>query len=118
MKNEVVIYGIPNCDTMKKAFTWLDANKVEYRFHNYRADGISSEKIQEWFKVHPIDKVINLNSTTFKELTEKQRASIKDPAKAIKLIQENTSIVKRPLFEYKKGILLGFKAAVWEEELL
>lgn len=84
---------------MQKAFKWLDAKKIKYHFHDYREMGIDKKTIENWLKVLPVDKVINLRSTTFKELPEEDRSAITDKAKAIALIIRNPTIVKRPLWD-------------------
>lgn len=84
---------------MQKAFKWLDAKNIKYHFHDYREVGIDKKTIEAWLKVLPIDKVINLRSTTFKELPEEDRSAITDKAKAIALIIRNPTIVKRPLWD-------------------
>ncbi len=95
----LTLYGIKTCDTMQKAFKWLDAKKIKYHFHDYREVGIDKATIENWFKHLPVDKVINLRSTTFKELPEQDKASITDKAKAVSLIIKSPTIVKRPLWD-------------------
>jgi arsenate reductase len=113
----IKIYGIKNCDTMKKAFTWLDKHKIAYTFHNYKTDGIEESTIEGWMKKLPLDQLINAKGTTWKNLTDKEKASIKNPKKAIALMIENTSMIKRPLVEAGKEYLLGFDADLWENKL-
>ena len=84
---------------MQKAFKWLAAKKIKYHFHDYREAGIDEGTIEKWFKVLPVDKIINLRSTTFKELPEQDKAGISDKAKALALIIKNPTIVKRPLWD-------------------
>lgn len=85
---------------MQKAFKWLDAKKIKYHFHDYREAGIDKATIENWLQHLPIDKVINLRSTTFKELPEKDKTAVTDKAKAIALIIKNPTIVKRPLWDF------------------
>jgi arsenate reductase (glutaredoxin) len=114
----IKLYGIKNCDTMKKAFTWLDKNRVEYSFHDYKQEGIDAGTIQRWMKKIPVDKLINTKGPTFRKLTDQQKASIKDPSAAIKLMLENTSMIKRPLLTRNNDpYLLGFNEADWTEAL-
>jgi arsenate reductase len=113
----ITIYGIKNCDTMKKAFNWLNDHEINYTFHDYKQEGISKQKIEEWLKHKDITEIINLRSTTFKELSEADQASIEDKKKAIALMMENTSMIKRPLIETSKGIILGFKPDEWKGKL-
>lgn len=114
----MIIYGIKNCDTMKKAFDWLDDNGITYTFHNYKTEGISKTKLEEWLKHFATNELINTKGTTFRALTEEEKASITSKSKAIKLMMENTSLIKRPVLETGKGLLLGFKADTWAKELL
>ncbi len=98
---------------MKKAFTWLDEKGIKYDFHNYKTEGIDEKTIVGWLKKLPLTEVINTKSTTWKEFTDEQRASISDQEAAIKLMIENTSVIKRPLVDSGKEFLLGFKPDVW-----
>ncbi len=114
----VKIYGIKNCDTMQKAMKWLDAKKVKYVFHDYKELGIDKATIEVWLKHLPINKVINLRSTTFRELSETQRAGITDEKKAIDLMIKYNSIIKRPLWDFGKGeFLLGWDEAKVTKQL-
>src|SRR5580692_10663291 len=94
------IYGIKNCDTMQKAFKWLDAQKQKYEFHNYKESGIDKATLQLWLQHFPTDKLINTRGTTFRELTDDQKASITNKTKAIALMIENTSLIKRPVWDF------------------
>lgn len=98
---------------MKKAFTWLDKNKVAYSFHNYKTEGISKTKLTEWLKHFPVTTLINTKGLTFKKLTESQQASINNKSKAIQLMMANPSMIKRPLLESEKGYLIGFDEKAW-----
>lgn len=104
----VTIYGIRNCDTMKKAFAWLDANGVGYAFHDYRADGIGSAEIARWCAVVGWEKVLNKGSRTFRALPEEVRDGL-DEARAISLMASEPTMIKRPLLEAGKEIEIGFK---------
>jgi arsenate reductase len=114
----MIIYGIKNCDTMKKALLWLDANKVTYLFHDYKKEGISPEKISEWLKEAPVNTLINTKGTTYKKLSDIEKANITQEKTAVELMVKNPSMIKRPLLETKQGIVLGFDAAAWEKLLL
>jgi arsenate reductase (glutaredoxin) len=116
----LTVYGIPNCDTIKKARTWLDKNNVAYTFHDYRKDGISKEKIGQWFKELPWDKVLNKNSTTWKELSEEEKAKVTDPKAAAVLLADHTSAIKRPLIEDASGkaVQIGFSEKDFTEKFL
>jgi len=108
------IYGIHNCDTVQKALKWLDKKKVKYEFHNFKEQGIDKATIEQWLKYLPLDKVVNARSTTFKELPGSERGKAADKAKAIALMMEHNSIIKRPVWDFGNGkMFLG-----WNEHAL
>lgn len=99
---------------MQKALKWLDARGTEYVFHNYKESGIDKATITEWLKHLPLDKVVNLRSTTYKELTDEEKADTTNKAKAIALMMERNSLIKRPLWDFGNGkFYLG-----WNEQEL
>ncbi len=103
---------------MQKALKWLDEHHVTYTFHDYKKEGITKQKIEEWLKHFTITDLINTKGTTFKKLSDEEKLSIRDKNKAIELMMQNTSLIKRPLVEMKDGFLLGFKVEEWEKKLL
>ncbi|MBS1585674.1 MAG: Spx/MgsR family RNA polymerase-binding regulatory protein [Bacteroidetes bacterium] len=110
----LTIYGIKNCDTMQKAFKWLDAKKIKYEFHDYKEKGIDKAHLELWLKHLQLDKLVNIKSTTYRGLTEKEKASVSDKAKAIKLMMEHNSLIKRPVWDFGNGqFFLG-----WDEKAL
>jgi Spx/MgsR family transcriptional regulator len=111
----MIVYGIKNCDTMKKSFVWLDENQIDYSFHDYKKVGISRAKLDEWLNKVDVKQLINTKGTTFKKLTPEQQTSISNREAALHLMLENPSMIKRPLIEYQGTILLGFDAAKWSE---
>jgi arsenate reductase len=112
----VQVYGIKNCDTMKKAFQWLDKHKIEYAFHDYKKEGIDTATLQHWMKKIPTDKLINTKGITWKKQTEEDKASIGNSSKAIALMMQNTSMIKRPLVVMgKDDYLLGFDEVEWKK---
>jgi arsenate reductase (glutaredoxin) len=113
----IQLYGIKNCDTMKKAFTWLDKKKVAYTFHDYKKEGIDEDTLKIWLKKIPLDKLINIKGSTWRLLSEKEKASITSIEKATKLMMEKTSIIKRPLVVVSKGnYILGFNEEEWKSK--
>jgi arsenate reductase len=104
----ITIYGIKNCDTMKKAFTWLDGHGVAYTFHDYRAEGIDAKTVKSWIKILGWEKVLNKASTTFKELPDEDKADL-DEAKAVALMVRNPTMIKRPMLVTDKSTMAGFK---------
>ena len=107
MKNAVYLYGIPNCDTMKKARAWLESHGVAHEFHDYKKAGISREKLESWVKAAGWEVLLNRAGTTFRKLPEPAKASLSE-AKAIKLMLEQPSMIKRPVLERGKTLLVGF----------
>ena len=116
----LTLYGIPNCDTIKKARTWLEKNKIAYTFYDYRKDSISTDKVENWFKEFPWEKVINKASTTWKELPEESKLAVKDEKSAAKLAVAHTTVIKRPVIEDATGkaVTLGFSEKIYEEAFL
>ena len=110
------IYGIPNCDTVKKARMWLDAQGVEYAFHDYKKEGADPARLAEWIEAEGIDAILNRRGTTYRKLSDEQKADI-DAAKAVTLLQDNPSMIKRPVAEYGGGLLVGFKEDEWSAAL-
>ena len=108
----VILYGIPNCDTVKKARTWLDQHKISYQFHDFKQAGIDAKSIQRWIDAMGIDIVLNKKSTTWRGLDATQQASAANVKKAIQLMREHTSLIKRPVLEQNDQVLaVGFDAA-------
>ena len=114
----IKIYGIKNCDTMKKAFDWLDGKGIGYEFHDYKKSGISDNKLDVWLKSLDIWKLINAKGSTWRLLTDDEKSSIHDIPSAKALMKEKTSVIKRPLVELPNGeYLLGFDDGEWEKKL-
>ena len=108
----IKIYGIKNCDTMQKAMKWLDAKKVAYEFHNYKESGIDKATLQVWLKHFATDKLINTKGTTYRALSDDDKASIANKIKAIALMVNNPSLIKRPVWDFGNGTyFLG-----WDEK--
>ncbi|MNK06417.1 Regulatory protein Spx [compost metagenome] len=104
------LYGIPNCNTVKKAQDWLKNNGNDFEFHDFKKKGITAEKLTEWFETFGWEKVINKAGLTFKKLTKEEQVAINSAATAIPYLINNTSAIKRPIVEIDgKPVLLGFK---------
>lgn len=108
----VTLYGIPNCDTVKKARVWLDARGIAYAFHDYKKAGADPARLAAWCDALGWDKVLNRSGTTFRKLPEEAREGLDQP-RAIALMVANPSCIKRPIAEYPGGVLAGFKEAEW-----
>ena len=110
------LYGIKACDTMKKARTWLDENHVEYGFHDYKTSGIDREHLARWCDEHGWPVVLNKAGTTFRKLSDEQKADI-DQAKAIELMLAQPSMIKRPVLQLGDKTLIGFKPDIYAAAL-
>ena len=104
---KTILYGIPNCDTMKKARSWLEAQRVEYDFHDYKKAGIERAKLESWLKAVGWEVLLNRAGTTFRKLPDAAKANLNE-AKAVKLMLEQPSMIKRPVLERGKTVLVGF----------
>jgi arsenate reductase len=105
----IAIYGIKDCDTMKKARAWLDKHKIDYAFHDYKAAGIERERLERWAKKVGWETLLNRAGTTFKKLPDKDKNGVTE-AKAIALMLKQPSMIKRPVLDTGGGkLLVGFK---------
>jgi arsenate reductase (glutaredoxin) len=108
MAQAVTIYGIKNCDTMKKARSWLDEHGVDYAFHDYKTAGIERERLEQWCKKLGWETLLNRAGTTFRKLPDKDKASV-DAKKAVALMLAQPSMIKRPVLDLGGGkLLVGF----------
>ena len=112
----ITLYGIPNCDTVKKARTWLEAQGLAYAFHDYKKAGADAGKLAEWCAAAGWDKVLNRAGTTFRKLPDADKAGL-DQSKALAVMLANPSRIKRPILEHPGGLLVGFKEADWAAAL-
>ncbi|NML75178.1 ArsC family reductase [Rhizobium sp. S-51] len=110
------LYGIKNCDTMKKARDWLDSHGVAYVFHDYKTTGIDRAHLEAWCREAGWETVLNRAGTTFKKLSDEDRGNL-DQDKAIALMLAQPSMIKRPVLEADGKLLIGFKPDVYAAEL-
>ena len=111
MHSPMILYGIKNCDTVKKARTALTDAGVDYRFHDFRAEGIDAATIQGWIDELGLDRVLNKRGTTWRKLSDDEKAET-DPATLIALMAAQPTLIKRPVIEADGQVLVGFKADV------
>ncbi|HCL04754.1 MAG TPA: ArsC family reductase [Chitinophagaceae bacterium] len=112
------IYGIPNCDTVKKVLNWMKERNIHYQFHDYKTMGITAKELKSWCDQVGWETIFNKRSTTYKELLPAIQASVTNASKAIPLMIENTSIIKRPVItKADKVILVGFDAKKYDDVL-
>ena len=112
----ITIYGIKNCDTMKKAFAWLDKAGVAYDFHDYKKAGVSKGDLEKWCKAEGWETVLNRAGTTFRKLPDADKEGLTE-RKAIALMVAQPSMIKRPVLDDGKRLLIGFKPDDYEKEL-
>lgn len=109
----ITLYGIPNCDTVKKARVWLDGHGIAYAFHDYKKGGGADEaRLTDWVAKAGWEKVLNRAGTTFRKLDEADKADL-NAEKAVRLMVAQPSMIKRPIVEHPGGLLVGFKADEW-----
>ena len=104
----IKLYGIPNCDTMKKARNWLDSNDLDYEFHDYKKLGVPEKNLKQWVKKAGWQVVLNKRGTTWRKLDDNIKSSI-DEVSAIQVMLENPSAIRRPVLESGNTLLIGFK---------
>ena len=109
------VYGIKNCNTVKKALDWLEKNHIDYEFHDFKKLGISEPKLEEWASKLDWESLINKRGTTWKQLDSAQQFAANSKDEAFKLMQEKTSVIKRPVIETERGIFLGFDDAAYRK---
>ena len=111
-------YGIPNCDTVKKARQWLEGQGLDYAFHDYKKEGASADKVEAWISAKGVDVVLNRRGTTFRKLSDEEKAQAQDSHGAVTLLVQHPSMIIRPVVEYDGGVLVGFKEDEWSAALL
>ena len=109
------VYGITNCDTVKKALTWLKANNVEYEFHDFKKLGVSDEKLNEWNDKAGYEKFLNKQGLTWKQLDPAVKETITSAPEALALLKQKTSMIKRPVIEDGGFLFFGFNEDVYKQ---
>lgn len=112
----IKVYGIPNCDTIKKARKWLEAHGVEYTFHDYKKAGVPANDLKKWVKKSGWEVLLNRRGTTWRKLDDKVKDNINETS-AIKVMLENSSAIKRPVLVSGKILLVGFKDEEYQQLL-
>ena len=111
----ITLYGIPNCDTVKKARTWLTERDVEYSFHDFKKQGVPTDQVNGWLKAVGWETLVNRKGTTWRKLDESERAAVVDNASAKALVLANASVIKRPVVQWNDGtVTVGFNAEAWD----
>ena len=109
------VYGITNCNTVKKALDWLKANHVAYEFQDFKKLGVSAEKLQEWNDKAGYEKFLNKQGLTWKQLDPAVKETVKSATDALQLLQQKTSMIKRPVIEAGSFLFFGFDEAVYKK---
>ena len=112
----IKLYGIPNCDTVKKARIFLEGQGIAFDFHDYKKQGADAATLAHWCDALGWDSVLNRAGTTFRKLPDADKAGL-DQARAIALMVAQPSLIKRPIVEYPGGLLLGFKPDEWQKAI-
>jgi len=110
----ITLYGIPNCQTVKKARNWLDEHGIHYQFHDFKKTGVTQELIRSWLKHHDLTQLINRSGMTFRNLSEADKKKSLMTDEAIQLMIANPSMIKRPVLDDSKKIYLGFKEDTYQ----
>jgi arsenate reductase len=115
MSKTITVYGIANCDTVKKARGWLDQQGVGYRFHDFKKEGLPLDHVDRWLAAAGWETLVNRKGTTWRKLDDATRDAVVDAATARALMQQQTSVIKRPVVEWGNTITVGFDTALWEQ---
>jgi arsenate reductase len=113
----ITLYGIPNCDTVKKARTWLEQAGLSYQFHDFKKAGLDKTTVSAWLKEVPWEILVNKKGTTWRGLPDATKASVIDATSATVLMLENTSVIKRPVLCTNNQVLVGFDADLYKKTL-
>ena len=109
----MILYGISNCDTVKKAKNWLEKNQLDYSFHDFRKQGLEPETIKDWLTQIPCDKLLNKRSTTWRNL-ESEVQQLVNAENIIELLVKNPTLIKRPVLKVNGIINIGFNADTYQ----
>jgi len=116
-RRAVILYGIPGCDSVRKARRWLDEHGIGYTFHDYRKAGIEADRLARWVDAVGWEPLLNRRGTTFRQLDEADKESL-DTDTAQALMRERTSLIKRPVVEHGDEVLVGFVEMTWKQLLI
>ena len=112
----ITVYGIPNCDTIRRARTWLSDAGLEYTFHDYKKAGVPADHLPRWLSELGWEKVVNRSGTAWRKLDDETKAGVVDAASAAAVVTANPSVIKRPIVEWNNGTLsVGFSAELFDQ---
>ena len=109
----ITVYGIPNCDTVKKARAWLDGQGIAYRFHDFKKAGVPADRLPAWMAAAGWEKLVNRQGTTWRKLPPAEQAAVVDADTAAALMQAQPSVIKRPVVEWQGTTTVGFDPQAW-----
>jgi arsenate reductase len=109
----IVLYGIPNCDTVKKARAWLDQAGLPYRFHDFKKDGVPPDRLAAWIDAVGWERLVNRQGTTWRKLPPGAQAGVVDAPSAAELVSAQPSLIKRPVVDWPDGVTVGFDPQAW-----
>jgi len=112
----ITLYGIPNCDTMKKARNWLKAHDIDYHFHNYKSDGVPEKELKRWVTQVGWEVLLNTHGMTWRKLDDTAKENVTEKS-AIRLMIDNPSVIKRPVLDVNGRITVGFSEDVYKKLL-
>ena len=111
----VKVYGLPNCDTVKKSISWLKENHISFKFHDFKKEEVPTDKLQDWVTASSIEKVLNKKSTAFRNLSTEEQEKTSLVKEAILLMQANPNLIKRPVVEIAGTVLHGFSVEEYKK---
>jgi Spx/MgsR family transcriptional regulator len=118
MKNPITLYGIPNCDTVKKARAWLAGQQVQAQFHDFKKQGVPPDRLDHWLAAVGWEKLLNRQGTTWRKLDEVTKAAVTDAKSARSLMLAQASVIKRPVVEWSgEAVTVGFDVTDWQQRL-
>ena len=113
----ITVYGIPNCDTVKKARAWLAGQHLDYQFHDFKKQGVPTARLARWEQALGWEQLLNRRGTTWRKVDDATQATACDAASAQALMMAHASLIKRPVVEWGDRITVGFDATLWSAEL-
>lgn len=113
----ITLYGIPNCDTVKKARAWLTEQGVAYTFHDFKKQGVPEAQLDHWLSAVGWETLVNRKGTTWRKLDETTRAAVTDDASARALMLSQASVIKRPVVQWANALTVGFDASDWQTRI-
>jgi Spx/MgsR family transcriptional regulator len=115
--SNIKVYGIPNCDSVKKALNWLTQNEIPFEFHDYKKVGVSADTLKMWCRLKGWDIIFNKKSSTWKKLMATQESLELNESEAIKIMQVHNSIIKRPIVDINGDIIVGFDETAYTQKI-